>query len=382
MNVRQHSIDKMTDWMPNAASSYQSSRNYDLDGKQTTSRLSESISAGILREMDVIDCAKRFNISMKNNKFIEEVFWRVYFRGYFETHPSVWTHYTKNLNSHFQKLPKYYDIAVKGETEIECFNAWINQLKETGYLHNHTRMWFASIWIFTLDLPWELGADLFMRYLNDADEASNTLSWRWVAGLHTSKKPYVARASNIFKYTQKYNPQNKLNPSPEPIKEAIDHPFKPLELDQALPYSASLVMFDNFLDIKQLNLENCALENFYVYEHLQETSRNIDREKARVRTEIVAEISNKINLKPQFFNEKSIDCLFGQSLITNYIFSGYFKDQISPLLNQIERNSNTTYLLRNLDSLSWNFCKGGYFKLKTKIQEIIADLFEPQLFAS
>ena len=382
MTVRQHSIDKMSDWMPNAASSYQSSRNYDLDGKQTTSRLSESISAGILSEMDVIDCAKRFNISMKNSKFIEEIFWRVYFRGYFETHPSVWTHYTKNLNSHFQKLPNYYDIAVKGNTEIECFNAWINQLKETGYLHNHTRMWFASIWIFTLDLPWELGADLFMRYLNDADEASNTLSWRWVAGLHTSKKPYVARASNIFKYTQKYNPQNKLNPSPEPIREAIDHAFKPLELDQALPYSASLVMFDNFLDIKQLNLEDCALENFYVFEHSQETSRNIDREKARVRSEIVAEISNKINLKPQFFNEKSIDCLFGQSLVTNYIFSGYFKDQISPLLNQIERNSNTTYLLRDLDSLSWNFCKGGYFKLKTKIQEITAELFEPQLFAS
>ena len=382
MTDRQYSIDKMTDWMPNAASSYQSSRNYDLDGKQTTSRLSESISVGILSEMDVIDCAKRLNISMKNNKFIEEIFWRVYFRGYFETRPSVWTHYTKNLNSHFQKLPKYYDIALRGETEIECFNAWINQLKETGYLHNHTRMWFASIWIFTLDLPWELGADLFMRYLNDADEASNTLSWRWVAGLHTSKKPYVARASNIFKYTQKYNPQNKLNPSPEPVREAIDHAFKPLELDQALPYSASLVMFDNFLDIKQLNLENCALENFYVYEHSQETSRNIDREKARVRSEIVAEISNKINLKPQFFNEKSIDCLFGQSLVTNYIFSGYFKDQISPLLNQIEKNSNTTYLLRNLDSLSWNFCKGGYFKLKTKIQEITADLFEPQLFAS
>ena len=382
MTVRQHSIDKMTDWMPNAASSYQSSRNYDLDGKQTTSRLSESISAGILSEMDVIDCAKRFNISMKNNKFIEEIFWRVYFRGYFETHPSVWKYYTKNLNSHFQKLPKYYDIALRGKTEIECFNSWINQLKETGYLHNHTRMWFASIWIFTLDLPWELGADLFMRYLNDADEASNTLSWRWVAGLHTSKKPYVARASNIFKYTQKYNPQNKLNPSPEPIREAIDHAFKPLELDQALPYSASLVMFDNFLDIKQLSLENCALENFYVYEYSQETSRNIDREKARVRSEIVAEISNKINLKPQFFNEQSIDCLFGQSLVTNYIFSGYFKDQISPLLNQIERNSNTTYLLRDLDSLSWNFCKGGYFKLKTKIQEITADLFEPQLFAS
>ena len=72
-------------------------------------------------------------------------------------------------------------------------------------------------------------------------------------GAHTSKT-LRCTGSNIFKYTQKYNPQNKLNPSLNPL-EAIDHAFKPLELDQALPYSASLVMFDNFLDIKQLNLK-------------------------------------------------------------------------------------------------------------------------------
>jgi len=62
-------------------------------------------------------------------------------------------------------------------------------------------MWFASIWIFTLKLPWELGAAFFYEHLLDGDVASNTLSWRWVAGLQTPGKTYVARADNIAFYT-------------------------------------------------------------------------------------------------------------------------------------------------------------------------------------
>ena len=60
-------------------------------------------------------------------------------------------------------------------------------------------MWFASIWIFTLGLPWQLGADFFLRHLLDGDPAANTLGWRWVAGLHTKGKTYLASASNIRK---------------------------------------------------------------------------------------------------------------------------------------------------------------------------------------
>ncbi|WP_331302764.1 FAD-binding domain-containing protein [Methylobacterium oryzae] len=68
-------------------------------------------------------------------------------------------------------------------------------------MHNRVRMWFASIWIFTLRLPWKLGADFFMRHLLDGDPASNTLSWRWVASLHTRGKHYLARADNIRRHT-------------------------------------------------------------------------------------------------------------------------------------------------------------------------------------
>jgi len=49
----------------------------------------------------------------------------------------------------------------------------------------------------TLGLPWQIGADFFPRHLLDGDAASNTLGWRWVAGLHTLGKVYAARSENI-----------------------------------------------------------------------------------------------------------------------------------------------------------------------------------------
>jgi len=100
-----------------------------------------------------------------------------------------------------------WEAACKGETDIDVFNHWAQELVQTGYLHNHARMWFASIWIFTLRLPWELGADFFLRHLLDGDPASNTLGWRWVAGIQTKGKTYLARPDNIAKYTEgRFNP--------------------------------------------------------------------------------------------------------------------------------------------------------------------------------
>jgi hypothetical protein len=79
-------------------------------------------------------------------------------------------------------------------------NHFARELLETGYMHNHARMWWASYWIHHCGLPWELGADHFFRHLLDADPASNTLSWRWVAGLQTRGKTYLATAQNIAKF--------------------------------------------------------------------------------------------------------------------------------------------------------------------------------------
>ena len=79
-------------------------------------------------------------------------------------------------------------------------NHFARELLETGYLHNHARMWWASYWTHHCGLPWELGAQHFFRHLLDADPASNTLGWRWVAGEQTRGKTYLATAQNIRKF--------------------------------------------------------------------------------------------------------------------------------------------------------------------------------------
>ena len=167
----------------------------------------------------------------KVDKFIDEVFWRIYWRGWLELRPQVWKNYLKNLKKlkdEFKDNRKYIQVT-EGNSNIECFNDWVKELKETNYLHNHTRMWFASIWIFTLNLPWQLGANFFMRHLFDGDSASNTLSWRWVAGLQTIGKHYLATASNISKFTNNVHKPQNLNENalwnPDEIFQRPPHAF-------------------------------------------------------------------------------------------------------------------------------------------------------------
>jgi deoxyribodipyrimidine photo-lyase len=99
-------------------------------------------------------------------------------------------------------------------------------------------MWVASIWIFTLRLPWELGADFFLRHLLDGDPASNTLSWRWVAGLQTPGKSYLARPSNIEKYTEgRFRPEG-LAPAAPPLEGPPHPPVGPAPLSDGFDPAA------------------------------------------------------------------------------------------------------------------------------------------------
>lgn len=97
-------------------------------------------------------------------------------------------------------LANRYAEAIETRTGIDCFDTWARELVTNGDLHNHSPMWFASMWIFVLQLPWQLGADFFYRHLLSGDSASNTLSWRSVGGLHIKGKTYLARSSNIARF--------------------------------------------------------------------------------------------------------------------------------------------------------------------------------------
>ncbi|MCC6008511.1 MAG: deoxyribodipyrimidine photolyase, partial [Rhodobacteraceae bacterium] len=199
----------MRDFVPAIGIRYARCRNFDHGpGRHAhVSRLSPFIRRRLVTETGAVQAALAAHGAESAGKFIEEVFWRGYFKGWLEHRPSVWQSCVTGLAQDLaalerdRRLARRVAAAEAGATGLACFDAWAQELVETGYLHNHARMWFASIWIFTLGLPWRIGADFFLRHLLDGDPASNTLGWRWVAGLHTRGKAYRAEAWNIARFT-------------------------------------------------------------------------------------------------------------------------------------------------------------------------------------
>lgn len=219
---RTAALESLAAFTPLMGRAYAEGRNFDPGpGKPAhVSALSPYIRHRLITEQEVLSAAIAAHGAEVADKFIQEVFWRSYWKGWLVQRPAVWDAYRARVAAGVQASPEGYQAAVTGQTGIACFDAWVQELIETGYLHNHARMWFASIWTFTLRLPWELGADFFLRHLLDGDAASNTLSWRWVAGLHTRGKHYVARAENIARYTGgRFAPHGALNEKPLPLQE-------------------------------------------------------------------------------------------------------------------------------------------------------------------
>ena len=246
-------LDRLTAFLPHAGGDYARWRNHDFGpaGGNRVSGLSPWLRQRLLLEETVVEAAIDRHGLDGAEKFIQEVCWRTYWKGFLERRPIHWHDYhaaceeARTQQSRDRRLAADIDRALDGGTGIEAFDAWVHELRETGYLHNHARMWFASIWVFTLELPWALGADFFLRHLLDGDPASNTLSWRWVAGLHTPGKAYIARSSNINKYTNgRFNPGDQLNTQVSP-PEGVERPPvepSPMPVDWRLTPTTGLLI--------------------------------------------------------------------------------------------------------------------------------------------
>jgi len=266
---RAKAIDKLNIFIENNLSEYSKLRNFDFgpDNRSNISCLSPYITHGVINEIEVIEKSlKKFSFS-KNEKFIQEVLWRVYWKGWLELRPNVWSDYLvklNNLRDEFKGNQNFLD-AIEGKTNIDCFNKWVIELKENNYLHNHARMWFASIWIFTLELPWQLGAEFFMQHLYDGDAASNTLGWRWVAGVQTQGKHYLASEWNINKFTNNRFKNIKLNENATPIFNNKTYPINKKEfLNYEILGDKTLLIFENnmtfeFSDFKENKFKKILL---------------------------------------------------------------------------------------------------------------------------
>ena len=372
---RAKALDKLNNFVENNLSEYSKLRNFDYgpDNRSNISCLSPYITHGIINEKEVIKKSlDKFSFA-KNEKFIQEVLWRTYWKGWLELRPSVWTDFLielKKIKGDFQNNQNYKN-AIDGKTNVECFNYWVNELKENNYLHNHTRMWFASIWIFTLNLPWQLGAEFFMQHLYDGDAASNTLGWRWVAGVQTQGKHYLASEWNIKKFTNNRFSNIKLNENAPPkISEKkysiLNQDFiNPENIDQN-----NLIIFENNLCFETSDFQNNKFKKFYIISNKNE-NRCI-----KLSEKVLKFKSSLIQDQEQRFKNQSIDCeVIDISEIKKIEKAVGLYPTVGENLDYL--NSNTfkiNFLYRELDQNSWQYCNKGFFNFKNYIPKIISTL--------
>ena len=363
---RAQATNKLDNFVENNLSEYSRLRNFDFgpDKRSNISCISPYISHGILNELEVIDKAlKKFSFS-KNEKFIQEVLWRTYWKGWLELRPNVWTDYIIELKIIREKYKdnKDYLNAIDGNTNIECFNEWVKELKEFNYLHNHTRMWFASIWIFTLNLPWQLGAEFFMKHLYDGDAASNTLGWRWVAGIQTQGKHYLASEWNIKKFTNnRFNNINLNENAPPKVSEKI---YKAVLKDFSNPVSLdeqNLIIFENNLSFEFTDFKDHKFKKIYLVNNNND-SRNIKLSEKTLKFK-----TNLIQDQKRRLDEKSLDCEIIDIGNLKTIENSYFLypcvgENLDFLTSQ--GINNIKFLYRNLDRSSWKYCNKGFFNFK------------------
>ena len=372
---RAKALDKLNYFVENNLSEYSKLRNFDYgpDNRSNISCLSPYITHGIINEKEVIKKSLNKFSFAKNEKFIQEVLWRTYWKGWLELRPSVWTDFLielKKIKEDFQNNQTYKN-AIEGKTNVECFNYWVNELKENNYLHNHTRMWFASIWIFTLNLPWQLGAEFFMQHLYDGDAASNTLGWRWVAGVQTQGKHYLASEWNIKKFTNNRFSNIKLNENAPP--KISEKKYSILKQDFTNPENIdqnNLIIFENNLCFETSDFQNNKFKKFYIISNKNE-NRCI-----KLSEKVLKFKSSLIQDQEQRFKNQSIDCeVIDISEIKKIEKAVVLYPTIGENLDYL--NSNTVkinFLYRELDQNSWQYCNKGFFNFKNYIPKIISTL--------
>ena len=366
--TRADGLARLSDVAPSLGGAYADGRNTDRgpDGEATTSALSPYLRRRLLLEREVVEAALSAHGPDAAERFVHEVFWRSYFKGHLETRPALWTDYQRLLAEGRARmaassgLRRAVEDAIAGRTGIDGYDDWARELEATGWLHNHARMWFASIWIFTLRLPWALGADLFLRQLIDGDPASNTLSWRWVAGLHTRGKPYAARAENIRRYTDgRFDPVGLVE-NPVALQEEATVTMEPLPPPDAAPRAdVALLLHGDDLNPESLPLGEARVRRVGgLLAHPEGASARVVAANQRAMTDALARAGAHFGCPAVLATEGWAEDL---PVLAAWAPVGPSASALPPCLR----------LRRSWDSLSWPHAGRGFFQMKSAIPAIL-----------
>ena len=385
----------MRDFVPRMGRRYAAGRNYDRGpgAHRDVSTLSPYIRRRLVLERDVVAAAFAAHGPETSEKFVQEVIWRGYFKGWLERRPAVWASYREGLERDLaaleedRRLRRAVDRAESGQTGLDCFDAWVRELIETGYLHNHARMWFASIWIFTLELPWRIGADFFYRHLLDGDPASNTLGWRWVAGLHTRGKTYKAQAWNIAKYTGQ-----RFVPRPADLAEEVRglEADEPDGLPPVMPLRAPRAPDPAAPTALLITEEDCRVEDFepgtldiraaatLAASHLR-SPRAISEDVAAFEAQALADTATRSGVTVDALQAGAPQDLArwaaragARQIVTAYVPEGPLSDWLREAGPALEaKGIALCEWRRDWDAAIWPHATAGFFKVRKKIPEIL-----------
>jgi deoxyribodipyrimidine photo-lyase len=388
--TRDEALQQLEGFVPLAASHYSQERNFDRgpDRRSNVSLLSAALQKRLISEKEVLLAVARAHSLEASEKFVQEVLWRSYWKSWLELRPSVWSNYQSVLKASIGFESEVYEKALKAQTGIQCFDYWRKELHETGYLHYHSRMWFASIWIFTLKLPWEMGAKLFEEELCDFDPASNTLSWRWVAGLHTPGKHYLATAKNISTFTEgRFSPEGQL------AENALSLPFSapPLEpvQEKFVPFSTPpspaglLVHSEDFsletLDWKSFRPSAIAVLSPSMIPFWGPRSLRVDAYQRKALQDVVERQKKAIASPVEVLTDGNLiakikDWAQRNSLQEIFLikpWQGYLKDQWASVEKTLQAQSvKCRYLRRNYDKEFVGKAQSGFFSFKTELKPL------------
>lgn len=187
---------------------YAKTRNF-INGSVTY--LSPYISRGIISTQQIYTRLRQRGIAAKDMEmFLKELLWRDYFQRLGQARVAEWN---TECPDHFP------ECLVNASTGIKAVDEGISVLRETGYMHNHLRMYLASITLNVAKHPYNAPAKWLYYHLLDADFASNTASWLWVNG-DRGKKKYWVNQENINHYTNSQQLDSFLDKSYEELPEA------------------------------------------------------------------------------------------------------------------------------------------------------------------
>lgn len=380
---------RLARFIPGAAQNYAFGRNTDPGPEQPSavSKLSPYLRYRMMTEQEVVQAVQAQHSLAAAEKFIQEILWRTYWKGWLEMRPSVWTQFQEERDRQRDSFPNARAIrnAEAGQTGIEGFDDWARELVETGYLHNHARMWFASIWIFTLRLPWALGADFFLRHLVDADAASNTLSWRWVAGLQTAGKTYLATADNIARYTNgRFAPKGLATTAVIPPDLAIMNP-RPVpcaaQWDREKP-SLLLVTPDDMHPESLVGTRATIKAAFIAADPVTLWGDNARGFVASAAGDAAERVSETFQCPADIVDMVGVETLIrrakdagAEQIITPYAPVGPVADLFAKFAPRLEQEAiPLVQIRRNWDEKFWPHATKGFFPFKEKIPKILGEL--------